>query len=170
MTQTLDPPFECDAETRRQFVGLLPMAPQQILQPPEADVGRQFFQVMPILEQEITRALRDFMLEFPQVALKFFARFHDDLSSGRWRGRAHIRDKIRDREIGFVTHSTDDWYRACRNRARHGLFVERPQILDRSAAAREENHVHHFLAVEIFQRRDNFLRRAVALHAHRIQD
>jgi hypothetical protein len=56
------------------------------------------------------------------------------------------------------------------NRAGHGFLVEGPQVFDRAAAAREQNHVHGLPAVEIFERRGDLLRRALALHTHGIND
>ena len=60
----------------------------------------------------------------------------DELGGGRRRRRAQVRDEVRDREIGFVADAGDDRDRRCDDRPRQDLFVERPQILERPAAAR----------------------------------
>ena len=57
---------------------------------------------------------------------------------------------------------------AGRNRARHHFLVERPQIFERTAAARDDDHVRDLCAIEISQRGHNFRCRAFALHVHRI--
>ena len=104
------------------------------------------------------------------MALKFLPRLHDDLGGSGRRGCAHVRDKIGDREIAFVSHAAHNGNRARGNRPRHGFLVKRPQIFDGPAAARQQNHVHHLFAVEIFERRGDFLSRPLALHAHGIND
>ena len=57
-----------------------------------------------------------------------------------------------------------------RNRARHALLVERPQVFERATAAR---HDHHFRpsrdCAEIFDARGDLFRRSLALHLRRIQ-
>ena len=60
----------------------------------------------------------------------------DDLGGGRRRRRAHVGDEVGNRHVGFVADRRDDRHRRPRDRARDDLLVERPEILDRSAAAR----------------------------------
>ena len=124
--------------------------------------------MVPELEQDISHPLRNFMFQFHQVPLKFQTRPHHDFRGRRRRRSPHIRHEVGDREISFVPNAADDGNRARRNRARHDLLIECPKVLDRSTAARQQNHVHQLFAVEIFQRRDNIFRRSVSLHAHRI--
>ena len=53
----------------------------------------------------------------------------------------HVSYKIRDREIGFMTHGRDYWDRGITNRTRDSFFIEGPQIFNRSAAAADNNHI-----------------------------
>ena len=55
------------------------------------------------------------------------------------------------------------------NRARDDFLVEGPEIFERAAAAREDQHVGEFRAIEISQGRDDFGGRAFALHFHGIE-
>ncbi len=61
-------------------------------------------------------------------------------------------------------------YRDSRDRPRHDLFVERPQILDRSAAAPDDDDVHPRHAPDLAQRARDFRRGVLALHAGRADD
>ena len=53
---------------------------------------------------------------------------------------------------------------------RDHLFVERPQILDRTAAAPDDQHVHLGTVVGRAYRPRDFRRRALALHGGRVND
>ena len=66
---------------------------------------------------------------------------HDERRRGRRRGRAHVGDEVADGEVGLVAHAGHDRQRRREHRARDGLLVERPQVLDRAAAARDDQHV-----------------------------
>ena len=59
----------------------------------------------------------------------------------RRRGRAQVGDEIRDGDVGFMAHRRDHRHGACRNRARHGFFVERPQVFERAAAAAGDHQI-----------------------------
>ena len=65
----------------------------------------------------------------------------DDFRRRAGRGRAHVRHEIADGEINLVPDGRDDRNRRFKNRPRHGFFVERPQILQRTAAARDQNQI-----------------------------
>src|SRR5207302_10796910 len=54
----------------------------------------------------------------------------------RW--RTDIGDEVRDRDISFVADGRDHRHPRLNDRARDDLFVERPQILDRSTAAADD--------------------------------
>src|SRR5580700_10670755 len=61
---------------------------------------------------------------------------------GAGRGwRAQVSHEIRDREVDLVADAGHDWNRAAEYRARHALVVEGPQILERAAAARDNQHI-----------------------------
>ena len=130
------PAARCPA--RSQLVRQLPVAAQQIFQAAKSDVRCQFLQMVPRLQQNVAHPPRNSVLQVGQVPLKFLSRLHDDFRGGRGRGRAHVRHKIGNREIGFVAHAADDRDGAGGNRARHRFLVERPQIFERSAAARQQ--------------------------------
>ena len=67
---------------------------------------------------------------------------HDDLGGSRRRRRAEIRHEVGDRDVRLVADGRNDRDGAERNRARDDLFVERPEILDRTAASRDDDDVH----------------------------
>ena len=66
---------------------------------------------------------------------------HHERRGGGRRGRAHVGDEVADREVGLVAHARHDRQRRLEHRARDDLLVERPQVLDRAAAARDDQHV-----------------------------
>ena len=66
---------------------------------------------------------------------------HDPLRRTGRRRRPLVGNEIGDREIGFVADAADDRDRAGGDRARHAFVVERPQVFERAAAAREDQHV-----------------------------
>ncbi|MDR8853482.1 hypothetical protein FEP99_06531 [Burkholderia pseudomultivorans] len=86
------------------------------------------------------------------------------------RRRAHVGRKVRDREIGFVPDAADDRQLARRDRARKRLVVERPQILDRAAAAAHQQYVDLAPRIGGLHGRDQLLGRARTLHGCRIDD
>ncbi len=57
VAQPFDAAFELRGKSRRQFVRLLAMPAQQILQPTETDVRGEVLQVVTILEQRVAHAL-----------------------------------------------------------------------------------------------------------------
>ena len=63
------------------------------------------------------------------------------LGRGRRRRRAQVGDEVRDREVGLVADRGDHRNAAGVDRARDRLLVERPQILQRAAAARDDDDV-----------------------------
>ena len=67
--------------------------------------------------------------------------FGDDFRRRARRGRAHVRHKIRDGEINFMSDGGNDRNGRFKNRPRHDFLVERPQILQRPAAARDQNQI-----------------------------
>ena len=71
----------------------------------------------------------------------FLAVGHDDFGGGGRRRRAHVRGEIGDREIDLVADAADDRDRRGDDRARQRFVVEGPQILERAAAAGQDQHV-----------------------------
>ena len=66
---------------------------------------------------------------------------HDELGGRRWRRRAQVGDEVGDGDVGLVADRGDDRHRRGGDRPGDGLFVERPEILERSAAAADDDHV-----------------------------
>src|ERR1700737_779620 len=64
-----------------------------------------------------------------------------DLRRGRRSWRAEVGDQVADGEVRLVSHSGNRGDGACSDRPRHDLLVKRPQILQRTSAAADENHV-----------------------------
>ena len=91
----------------------------------------------------------------------------------RGRGRAPGRDKVDQGGVGLVPDRRDQGNEACRRRPRQGLVIEGPKILDRSPAARHDQHIGtgngaaRRKAVEAFDRGADLSRRRIPLHHHR---
>jgi len=83
-------------------------------------------------------------------------------SGGRW--RAQIGDKVGNGEIRLMANGRDHRNRRTENGSRQRFIVERSQVFNGAAAARDDNHVHGFGAVEMPDARRNFLSRRFALH------
>lgn len=87
-------------------------------------------------------------LHLPTHDLNFVEHFipnrHDTLGRRRRCRRAQIRRQIAKRHIGFMADSGNNRLFAHRNRADDALFIERPQILHRAAAARHNDDAHMF--------------------------
>ena len=83
-----------------------------------------------------------------QLAQGLIARCADQLGSGGRRGCAQVGDEIGDAEIGLVPHPADHRHRAGGDGAGQGLVVEGPQILDRAAAAHQQDDVDGRRAVQ----------------------
>ena len=95
---------------------------------------------------------------------------YDALRRAGRRRRALVGDEIDDREIDLVTDAAYDRDRAGVNGAGHGLVVERLQILERAAAAREDQHVAVSAAPGEAQRIDDLAGRGHALHGNRVDE
>ena len=76
---------------------------------------------------------------------------NDHLGRGRRCGRAQIGDEIADRDIGFVADGGNQRDLRGRDGARDTFFVERPQIFERTAAARDDDDVRPSAIAEIFR-------------------
>ena len=86
------------------------------------------------------------------------------------RGRARIGDEVADRKIGLVADAADNWNARLKNRQRYRFFVECPQVLDRAAAATEDQHIHFSARVRGGYGRNDARDRDGALHGGRIDD
>ena len=87
----------------------------------------------------------------------------------RRRGRGpKIRHEIRDGDVGFVPHRGDDGDGTCRQRARHDFFIERPEVLQRSAAAGHDQDVQILPRPQPPECGGDLPRRAGPLDRHRV--
>ncbi len=75
--------------------------------------------------------------------------------------------EIRQCEIRLVTHTGDHGNPRRRHRPGDTLVVERPQILDRAAAAHHKDHVYVIACVQCSQSSDNSRWGGIALHRRR---
>src|SRR5204863_1424585 len=103
-------------------------------------------------------------------AAEFVLRGDDNLGRRRRRRRPQIRDEVGNRDVGLVSDCGNDWNGRLRDGARHGLFVERPQIFNRPAAAADDDDVDARHASDRPQAAGNFVRRAFTLDARRPDD
>jgi hypothetical protein len=85
-------------------------------------------------------------------------------------GRAQIGDEIANGEVGFMTDAADNWDSRLQHGARDRFLVESPKILDRPAAAADDEHVDLGALARRGDGRRDLESRPVALHRRRIQD
>ena len=76
-----------------------------------------------------------------QRSRPFAAIRRDEFRRARRRRCPHVGDEVGNREIDFVSDAAHHRHAAVDNCARHDFFVEGPQVLERSAAARDDEHV-----------------------------
>jgi hypothetical protein len=124
---------------------------------------RRILQPPAHLPGEAARALRG----FPE---KLLLGDHGKLRRGGRGRRAAVRGEVGDREVGLVAYPDDDRNRACAQRARDRLLVEGPQVLDRAAAAHQQQHVAFGARARPRQHGGDALARASTLNRHRIDD
>src|SRR5438477_7646098 len=122
------------------------------------------------LQHAIAQKLADSFAYIAEVIIELLPRANDHLCGGRGRRSAYIGGEIRDGEISFVADSGDDRNCAGHNGAGHGLLVKSPQILDRTAAPGEDQHVCELLTIEIANALPDFAGGAFALNAHGIKN
>ncbi len=82
-------------------------------------------------------------------------------------GGAQIGDEIGDRDIGLVAHRRHHRHRTGGDGARDRLFVERPQVFERAAAAAYNHQVGPTGAAEPLDGAADFFDRPLALHLRR---
>src|SRR5437867_1584681 len=89
----------------------------------------------------------------------------DELGGRRGRWRAQVGDEVGDREIHLVADGRHHGRLGAGDGARDDLFVEGPEIFERSAAAADDDDVDVAERVEVAQPLRDLLGGAVALHA-----
>ena len=98
---------------------------------------------------------------------------HRHFGSRRRRRRALVGGEIDQRDVGLVADRRDQRDHAFGGGANHDLLVERPEVLQRAAAARHDQHVGPRnpaalgQRVEAADRGGDLFGRAFALHPHR---
>ena len=93
---------------------------------------------------------------------------HDALGSTRGRRRAFVRDEVGNREVHLVAYAAHDGNRAGEDGACDRLVVEGPQVLERAAAARDDQHVAVPARGREAQGLLDLARRGFALHGDRV--
>src|SRR5229473_8265503 len=72
---------------------------------------------------------------------QFAAHRHRHFGGGRRRRRALVGGEVDQRDVGLVADRRDQRDHAVGGGADHDLFVERPQVFQRSAAARDDQEI-----------------------------
>ncbi len=156
---------------RGQFVGVLTLAAQQILQLAQAAMHAEFAQAVASFEQLIAHVLRELLPQIGQVAVKLEARTHDEFGGGGRSGGAQVGREIGNGEVGLMPDAGNDGNRTRSNGPRDDLFVEGPEVAEGShRRATEDEDIDELFAIEIFDGGDDFAGRFLALHAHGIDD
>ena len=88
----------------------------------------------------------------------------DELGGVGRRGGADVGDQVEQRLVGLVADRRHDGGPALRDGTDQALVGERQQVLDRPAAAGDDDHVDALVAVEAVDRGDHLGRGARALH------
>ena len=89
----------------------------------------------------------------------------DQLGRGSRCRRAHVRGEIRDGEVDLVANGAHRRNGTRRQRSRDDFLVERPQVFQAAASARDDEHVDSRRGGSARDRSRNLLRGAVPLHA-----
>ena len=80
-------------------------------------------------------------VERAQATGEVIATGHQQFGRDRRRRRAQVGGEVGQAEVGFVADRRNHRHRRCGDRARQTLVVERPQVLERTAAAGQQQHV-----------------------------
>ena len=110
------------------------------------------------------------IFQLPHAGADFLLVGAQQFSGRRGCGGAPVGDKIAYDNVDLVPDSGYHGDAAGVHRARHRLFIERPQVLERTAATGQQQHVALAASLRRVQGRDNLLRGRRALHRHRIHD
>src|SRR6267154_2264341 len=155
-------------EARAEFIGALALLAQEIERSAKAATAGKFVNAAAELQQAVAHQAGERFLQVGDVLVKFAASLHHDLGGSGRSGGANVGDEIGDGEIGFVADAGNYRNFGGEDGARHLFFVEGPQIFERAAAAREDQHIDHSLAIEELHGAHDFLGGTVTLDAHGI--
>src|SRR5262249_9643120 len=148
------------------FVGPLALLAEKIQRTSEPAACAEFVNASAQHKNAIAELVAEGLLQVSDVSIEFAARLNDKFRGSGRSGRADVRNKISDGEIGFVADAGNDRNFALENRACNDFFVEGPKIFHRTAATSEDQNVNEFSLIEKSQCADNFFSGAVALHTH----
>ena len=98
-------------------------------------------QVLLELPQLALAAMEQALIELAEALGELGAHRHGELGGRGRRGRALVGGVIDQRGVGLVADRRDQRDRASRRGAHHDLLVERPEVLERAAAAGDDQHV-----------------------------
>ena len=112
-------------------------------------------------------AARAPMIEVRDAPRQLVAPGDDDLGGVRRRRGAHVGDEVGDRRVDLVPDAGDDRHRRGGDGAGDGLLVERPQILERAAAARDDHDVDAGMPRHVADGAGDLVAGALALDAAR---
>src|SRR5690606_7402433 len=94
----------------------------------------------------------------------------EELGCGRRRRGTYVGHEVGNGEVHFVSNCAPHGNFRSRDRTRQGLVVEAPQILERSATTRQQDHVHigktAFSAIDELHRCFQFRGRSLPLHLY----
>jgi|SRR5213593_3890934 len=161
---------ETERKPRSHLIGALTLLAEKIERAAEARARGKLVDAAGQFQQAVTDQAGEGFAQVGDMLIEFTAGLDDKLGGGGRSGGADIGDKIRDGEIGFVADAGDDGNFGGSDGARHGFFVEGPQIFHGAATAREDENVNEFLLIEEFQGFDDFFGGAFALDAHGIEN
>ena len=158
---------EAEGESSGHFIGALALLAKKIERAAETGTRTEFVNTAAEDQDTITHLLGKGTAQVGNVFIKFAACLHDKFGCGGRCGGAHVGHEIRDGEVAFMADARDRGNFRVGNGAGDHFFVEGPQIFERAAAARENQHIHRFHGIEELHRLDDFLCGAFALDPHR---
>ncbi len=94
----------------------------------------------------------------------------DQLGRRRRRRRAPVGGEVGDGDVDFVTDAGDHRHATAAHGARHRLVVEGPQVFERAATARQDQHVALAALAGHVQHAGDGRCRLRALHRHRVDE
>src|ERR1700751_3130298 len=100
---------QANYERRRKLVHLLTLPAHQNFELAKTAMGLQVAHAVAALGKPVANLLHEVSLVLGDVPLEFLARTHDQLCCGGRRGRAQVRSKIRNPEIGFMADACNHW-------------------------------------------------------------
>ena len=132
-------PAQRRGQARFQFVGAQHALFQRTARMHQALLGGG--QQTPIHSQPRRKPRRDGAPQRGDAGQRRGGVRRDQLGGGGWRGGAFVSSEIGQRHVGFVADGGHHRDPAGGDAAHHGLVVERGEILERTAAPGDEDHV-----------------------------